>query len=74
MVYGKDNIGGSAAVKAGTAGGYEERIFPQARHADFHDAAVALPIMRWFFGRSTEELEREGKEVARTVADFLERD
>lgn len=73
MVYGKDNIGGSSAVKAGAAGGYEERIFPEARHADFHDAAVALPVMRWFFGRSTAELERERREVARTVREFLER-
>lgn len=73
MVYGKDNIGGSAAVKAGAAGGYEERIFPQAAHADFHDAAVALPIMRWVFGRSTAELKRERREVAGTVADFLDR-
>jgi dienelactone hydrolase len=72
MVYGKDNIGGSAAVKAGAAGGYEERIFSAARHADFHDAAVALPVMRWFFGRSTAELERERREVAATVRDFLE--
>jgi dienelactone hydrolase len=73
MIYGKDNIGGSAAVKEGAGGGYEERIFPQAAHADFHDAAIALPVMRWAFGRSTAELKREQREVARTVADFLNR-
>lgn len=73
MIYGKGNIGGSDAVRTGAGSGYEERIFPQAGHGDFHDSAIALPITRWFLGRSVSALMQERREMADTIAQFLAR-
>lgn len=71
MIYGRTNIGGGDAVLPGAATGYEERIFPEAAHADFHDAAIVLPVTRWFFGRSTAALVQERREMAETIGVFL---
>jgi dienelactone hydrolase len=73
MIYGRANIGGSDAVRAGAGSGYEERIFPEAAHADFHDSAIALPATRWFFGRSVSALTLERREMADRIAQFLAR-
>jgi dienelactone hydrolase len=71
MIAGRRTIGVTVAQPAGTQSGYQQRIFPEAEHADFHDSAVVLPVTRWFFGRSVAELGREKHELAATVAEFL---
>lgn len=62
---------GLGAAARDEQGGYRERVFPQAVHADFHDSAVAIPATRWFFGRTVAALEGEKRETAGTIADFL---
>ena len=69
MVKGSAHAGEDAV----RAGGYEEVIYARAAHADFLDAAITLPITRWFFGRSVEELARERRRQTDLIASFLAR-
>ncbi|MBO9574218.1 MAG: hypothetical protein J7494_00635 [Sphingobium sp.] len=72
MIYSGANFARVGAVRRGAQGGYRERVFGQAVHADFHDSAIAIPATRWIFGRSGATLTKERRKVAEMIAQFLE--
>jgi dienelactone hydrolase len=48
MVYSEPNAGGNDFARDAAEAAFREVTVPGAKHMDFHDAAVVLPILRWF--------------------------
>ncbi len=47
MVYSELNSGGNDLAQETTQAPFREVAVPGAKHLDFHDATLVLPILRW---------------------------
>jgi dienelactone hydrolase len=47
MIYSELNSGGNDAARDAATGPFREVTAPGAKHLDFHDASVVLPLLRW---------------------------
>lgn len=47
MLYSELNTGGNDLAQEAAEAGFREMTVPGAKHLDFHDAALVLPILRW---------------------------
>jgi hypothetical protein len=47
MLYSELNTGGNDLAQKAAKAGFREVAVPGAKHLDFHDAALVLPILKW---------------------------
>jgi hypothetical protein len=71
MVYTGANLGGSDGIQSALGSHYTEHLIPEANHTDLHDAAVVLPILRWFGGLPVRRAASVKQEMAAAIAEFL---
>ncbi len=48
MLYSEHNLGGNDFLKTSSLAAFEEHWVAGANHANFHDASIVLPVLRWF--------------------------